>query len=82
MRTILKSEREGVEYSSTSRHSLFDRGCAYDLKTIDRTAIIVSTLYWRSVLKVSFRLLRFRYINESIIFGVKEGMIRKEGLLL
>ena len=52
MRVRLKSEREGVEYSSTPRRSLFDRGCAsIVLKTIDRTAVIVSTLYWRSALK-------------------------------
>ena len=31
LRVRLKSEREGVEYSSTPRRSLFDRGCAYDL---------------------------------------------------
>ena len=37
MRLRLKSESEGVEYCSTPRWSLFDRGCAYDCSQNNRS---------------------------------------------
>ena len=50
VRVRLKSERKGVEYSSTpGAHFLI----ADILRTTDRTAVIVSTLYCRSAFRQS-----------------------------